>query len=155
MATDDNALSVTQYIAAPPAHVWDVMTRRIEEWWCPVPWRAQFIVQDWRAGGSTQVVMHGPEGERHEHGGIFLEVTPGVRFVSTDALMLDDKGQFIPSGPFMVGCWEIAGEGDGTRYTATARHWTQEAMQSHADMGFTEGWQACAVQLAALCEQSA
>ena len=61
-------------------------------------------------------------------------------------------GDFTPAGPFMIGFWEIAPEGDGTRYTARARHWTEEAMQQHQEMGFVEGWGVCADQLAAICE---
>ena len=28
-------LSVTRLIAVPPEKVWEIMTERIEEWWCP------------------------------------------------------------------------------------------------------------------------
>lgn len=31
--SDTNELSVTRYIAAPPAKVWEVMAERQEEWW--------------------------------------------------------------------------------------------------------------------------
>lgn len=151
-ATDPHELSVTAYIAAPPGTVWDAMTRRQPEWWCPRPWRAEIIEQDWRAGGRSAMVMLGPEGERHEHDGIFLEVTPGVRFVSTDAAVIGADGRLMPQAPFMIGGWEIAAEGDGTRYTAWARHWSAEARDQHAAMGFADGWQACAEQLKALCE---
>ncbi|MBA4766400.1 MAG: SRPBCC domain-containing protein [Porphyrobacter sp.] len=147
-----NELSITRFIAAPPEKVWEVMVNRQEEWWCPVPWRAEFLVQEWRAGGRNSVMMHGPEGEQHPHEGIFLEVTPDVRFVSTDAFVVDEAGQYMPKGPFMVGCWEISPEGDGTRYTATARHWDEDAAKRHAEMGFEQGWGACADQLKALCE---
>ena len=52
----------------------------------------------------------------------------------------------------MIGIWEIEPEGTCTRYTARARHWTEEAAKQHADMGFEDGWGACADQLVALCE---
>lgn len=52
----------------------------------------------------------------------------------------------------MIGIREIAPEGDGTRYTAHARHWTAEARQHHEDIGFEHGWNACADQLKGLCE---
>jgi uncharacterized protein YndB with AHSA1/START domain len=149
-------LSVTRFIAAPPASVWVIMTERQEEWWCPLPWKTEVVAQDWRAGGGTHVIMRGPDGEVHSHKGIFLEVVPGVRWSATDAFELDDSGRYIPTGPFMVGTWAIAAANeagvDGTRYTATARHWTEEAHNSHKDMGFEAGWMACADQLAALCE---
>lgn len=141
-------LSVTTFIDAPPAKVWDAMANRREEWWCPRPWRAEFVVDERRPGGRSDVVMHGPDGERHPHGGIYLAFEEGRRWVTTDAI----TGDFQPSGPFMIGIWEIAAEGAGTRYTATARHWTEEARQSHKDMGFEEGWGECARQLKELCE---
>lgn len=150
--TNGWALSVTRHIAAPPQKVWHAMTERQMEWWCPLPWRAEVVEQDWRAGGITSVVMRGPEGEVHPHSGIFLEVVPGVRWVSTDAVARADDGSWMPAEPFMIGCWEIAAEDGGTRYTATARHWTEDAARRHAEMGFTDGWGACADQLKALCE---
>lgn len=142
------ALTIERRIAAPPAKVWQIMTERQTEWWCPKPWHAEIIEQDWRAGGRSAMVMKGPEGEEHPQEGVFLEVTPGVRFVSTDAFHQGWK----PAGPFMVGIWEIAPDGDGTLYRARALHWTEEAMASHADMGFEQGWNACTDQLQALCE---
>lgn len=145
-------LSVTRFIAAPPERVWQVMTERMAEWWCPAPWRVELTDMDWRAGGRCNMIMRGPDGEEMPNDGIFLEVVPGVRWSATDACVLDGDGRYIPAGPFMVGTWEIASEGEGTRYTATARHWTEDAHNSHKDMGFEAGWMAAADQLAALCE---
>ncbi len=141
-------LSITRVIAASPAKVWDVMVNRQAEWWCPRPWRAEVVAQERRAGGRASITMHGPDGEVMPHEGIFLAWDEGRRFVSTDAVTAD----FQPAGPFMIGIWEIVPEGDGTRYTASARHWTEEAMRQHAEMGFEAGWNACADQLQALCE---
>jgi uncharacterized protein YndB with AHSA1/START domain len=152
MTQDNNELSVTRLIAAPPAKVWQVMTERQTEWWCPVPWRAEVLEQDWRAGGRAAMVFKGPNGEEMPQDGIFLEVTPGVRFVTTDACVRNANGDWSAAGPFMIGIWEIEPEGDGTRYTARARHWREEDRKTHEEMGFIEGWQACAEQLAAICE---
>lgn len=143
-----NELSVTRYIAADPAHVWDVMANRQAEWWCPVPWRAEFELLEKRAGGVSLVVMYGPEGEVHRHDGFVLAWDEGKRYAFTDAI----KPDLMPDGPFMIGIWSIEAEGDGTRYTAVARHWTEEAMANHRDMGFEQGWGACADQLKSLCE---
>ena len=154
MTEDLNELAVDIFIEAPPKKVWDIMTTRQEDWWCPKPWRTEIIELDWRAGGRTAMVLRGPNaGEEHVLEGIFLEVTPGVRFVSTDAVATGGAdGNWTPQAPFMIGIWELAAEGNGTRYTARARHWTAEASKEHLDMGFIDGWQACAEQLTVLVE---
>ena len=149
--SNHHELSITRHIAAPPAKVWEVLAERQNEWWCPTPWRAEVDKQDRRPGGVCKMTMYGPDGEVIPQDGIYLAFDEGRRFVTTDAIV----GEFEPSGPFMIGMWEIAPEGDGTRYTARARHWTEEAKQQHADMGFTEGWEACAQQLATICEREA
>jgi len=141
-------LSVTRYIAAPPAAVWDAMVNRQEEWWCPRPWRVEIVAQDRFPGGRSAMIMRGPDGEEMPHDGIMLAWDEGRRFASTDAIV----GDLEPSGPFMIGIWDIEPEGEGTRYTARARHWSDEARQQHEEMGFVQGWEACAAQLAELCE---
>ncbi len=143
-------LSVTRFIAAPSATVWDVLANRQEEWWCPKPWRVEVGRQDRRPGGVSEMTMYGPDGEVAPQRGVYLAYDEGRRIVSTDAITIADD--FTPAGPMMIGFWEIAPEGDGTRYTARARHWTEDAMKRHEAMGFVEGWGACADQLAALCE---
>lgn len=146
-------LSVSILIDADPAAVWQVMTDRMTEWWCPKPWTMTIDEMELKTGGRCAMTMHGPEGETHPSDGLFLEVVPGRRFVTTDAVMRDDGGRLCPTGPFMIGGWEIEPEGQGTRFTGWARHWTEEAKQQHEEMGFTPGWSAVAQQLKALCEQ--
>jgi uncharacterized protein YndB with AHSA1/START domain len=141
-------LSVTRYIAAPPAMVWDAMVNRQEEWWCPRPWTVEITAQERFPGGRSAMIMRGPNGEEMPQDGIILAWDEGRRFAATDAIV----GDLEPSGPFMIGIWEIAPEGDGTRYTARARHWSDEARAQHEEMGFVQGWEACAAQLAQLCE---
>jgi len=147
--SDNTELSVTTFIAAPPAKVWDVLTNRMEEWWCPKPWSVTIDEMDRRPGGRCAMTMHGPDGQTMPNEGIFLAWDEGHRFITTDALTGPD---FDPAGPFMVGFWEIEPEGNGTRFTGRAKHWTAEACQQHEEMGFTEGWGTVAQQLKELCE---
>jgi len=142
-------LSVTRHIAAPPDKVWDVMANHIEQWWCPKPWRAEFETLERRAGGASHCTMYGPDGEVHPHPGLVLAWEEGRRFALTDAIV----GDLEPAGPFMIGIWEIEAEDGGTRYTATARHWTKDAQAQHMEMGFEQGWGACADQLASLSQK--
>ncbi|WP_347304032.1 SRPBCC domain-containing protein [Croceibacterium sp. TMG7-5b_MA50] len=145
---DSNELSVTRFIAAAAATVWDVLANRQAEWWCPVPWSVEITAQERRAGGRCAMVMRGPAGEEVPTEGVYLAWDEGRRIVSTDAF----TGDWQPAGPFMTGIWEIEPEGTGTRYTARARHWTAEARDQHLAMGFEPGWNAVADQFKALCE---
>ena len=147
--TDENLeLSVTRLIEAPVATVWTTATERLAEWWCPKPWIAEMVALEWRPGGRSAMLMHGPKGEEMPYEGVFLEVSPGRRFVFTDAF----RTGWHPQGPFMVGTMEFAEEGGKTRYTGSARHWTRDAFDRHKAMGFEEGWTVVAEQLAALAE---
>lgn len=142
-------LSVERVIDAPTEVVWRVWTERTEEWFCPKPWRIELIAQELRPGGRSAMVMKGPNGEEMPQEGIFLEVVPGRKIVSTDAF----HAGWVPAGPFMVGIWEFEPiEGGRTRYRASARHWTDEAHDQHQAMGFEAGWGAVAAQLAELAE---
>lgn len=149
MGDETYELSVTRLIDAPVETVWAIAIGRLAEWWCPRPWTVELVEQDWRAGGRSAMIMHGPNGEAMPQEGVFLEVTPGRRFVFTDAFTAGWK----PTGPFMVGTIEVADEGGRTRYTGTARHWTRKAYDQHREMGFEQGWGVVADQLAALVEQ--
>lgn len=144
-------LSVTRHIAATPEAVWKIMTERLTEWWCPRPWTTEVIEQDWRSGGRSATLMRGPNGEESGGDGIFLEVTPGKRFVFTDAVS-HVNGKWMPQAPFMIGGMEISPEAGGTRYYAWSRHWDEAAYKRHEEMGFVGGWQAVAEQLAELAE---
>ena len=144
----EHELSVTRLIDAPVDLLWPVATERLVEWWCPRPWTAEIVEQDWRPGVRSAMIMRGPEGETNPVEGVFLEVTPNRRFVFTDAF----KVGWIPQTAFMVGSFEFADEGGKTRYTASARHWTAEAMAQHETMGFADGWGKAADQLTELVE---
>ncbi|MBX8855386.1 hypothetical protein HCH45_15430, partial [Sphingomonas melonis] len=69
-------LSVERHIEAPVAHVWKTMIDRFEEWFCPLPWRAEAREIAWRPGGRSLVVMHGPNGEEILNEGIILDFQP-------------------------------------------------------------------------------
>lgn len=144
-------LSIARLIDAPVDAVWRAWTEHLDEWFCPPPWRAELIEQELRAGGRSVIVMHGPDGETNRLEGVILEVVPQRRIVSTDALTAD----WTPQGPFMVRLDAFAEEGGRTRYTATARHWTEEARAQHAAMGFETGWGLSADQLEAVAKRLA
>jgi uncharacterized protein YndB with AHSA1/START domain len=136
-------LSIERLIDAPVAAVWRAYTDHLAEWFCPRPWTVEVIAQELRPGGRSALIMRGPNGEESPAEGVYLEVVPERRVVFTDAF----AAGWQPQGPFMVGTMEFTPEGDRTRYRAGARHWTAEARDQHAAMGFETGWSTVADQL--------
>lgn len=122
----------------------------LQQWFVPRPWTISKVEQDLRPGGASLVVMRDPDGNEYPNPGVFLEIVPNRKIVMTDAF----SAGWEPAGkPFMVAevTFEDAGHGK-TRYRAVARHWTEESKQAHVQMGFHEGWGACARQLEELAK---
>ena len=139
-------LTFTRTINAPRALLWECWTTpaHIKNFFVPKPHSVDSCEIDLRVGGKFNTVMI-VEGHRMENEGVFLEVVEGERLVFTDAY---SEGWKPAVDPFMTAIVEFADDGNGgTTYTATARHRTPEARQSHEDMGFFDGWGTVATQL--------
>jgi uncharacterized protein YndB with AHSA1/START domain len=147
MATHE--LVLTRLIDADPMDVYRCWTEPelMKQWFTPRPWTTPVIENDVRPGGSSFILMRGPEGEEHPNRGVYLEVDPGRKLVTTDAY----TEAWVPSEkPFMTAILTFEPEGGQTRYTAIARHWTAEDRQAHEQMGFHEGWGKATDQMEAL-----
>jgi uncharacterized protein YndB with AHSA1/START domain len=145
-------LWVERYIDAPPEIVFKVWNERLEEWWAPKPWTTMVIEQDFRPGGRSAMIMSGPDGATTPPmEGVFLEVIPNHSIVFTNAF----TAGWIPQTPFIVSFFTFTPEGQGTRYSAGARHWDEAAQKQHEAMGFIQGWTIVAGQLPVLAEAEA
>lgn len=144
---DGLTLEITRVIEAPRHVVWRCWTDPdlLKQWFCPKPWSVPEADFDLRPGGRMNTVMAGPEGERFENEGIFLEIVEGVRLTFTDAFSED----FVPRpNPFMTGYVELSDLPDGrTRLVWGARHANEADREKHLQMGFEEGWKAVSRQL--------
>ena len=69
--------------------------------------------------------------------GVYLEVVSGTKLVFTDGYLPGWEPN--PNNFFTaIITWETLPTGK-TRYTARVLHWTKEACEKHAAMGFAEG----------------
>jgi len=148
--SDERELVLTRIIDAPAEKLFRCWTdpELMKQWFTPKPWKTVDVRTDLRAGGSSYVLMEGPEGQQFPNYGVYLEVVPNRKLVFTDAFTEAWK----PSQkPFMVATVTFEDLGEGrTLYTARAAHWTVEDLKTHEQMGFHEGWGAAADQLAEL-----
>ncbi len=121
----------------------------LKQWFAPKPRTIKSVDNDFRPGGRSAFVMASPEGEEYPNAGLYLDVVPNKKIVTTDAVTPD----FEPSGPFMIAEVTFEDLGNGkTKYCAVARHWTEETMKQHAQMGFKEGWMQTARQMEELAK---
>jgi len=148
--TARHELVLMREIDAPREKIFRAWTdpELLKQWFCPKPWGVSHAELDVRTGGSSVIVMTGPNGEVVDNRGVYLEVVPNEKIVFTDAF----KTAWVPSEkPFMTGIVLLEPLGDGkTKYTAMARHWTEEDKKTHEAMGFHEGWGAATDQLTEL-----
>ncbi len=143
-------LTLTRVIDSPPEKLYRCWTEPelLRQWFCPKPYTVSHAELDVRPGGASRIVMRSPEGEEIPCPGVYLEIVPNQKIVTTDAY----TSAWEPSEkPFMTAIVTFEDLGDGrTRYTAVARHWNEEDKKSHEAMGFHEGWGKAADQLAEL-----
>ena len=148
-SSNSRELSLTRLIDAPREKVFKAWTdpELLKQWFAPLPWTTPYAELDVRPGGTSLVVMRGPDGNEFPNPGVYLEVVENERLVVTDAYT---KAWEPSAKPFMTLILTFENEGGKTRYTARVLHWTVADREAHEKMGFHEGWGQCADQLTAL-----
>ncbi|MFX7949421.1 SRPBCC domain-containing protein, partial [Acinetobacter baumannii] len=81
-------LEIRRVLNAPLDKVWEAWSKaeNLKQWFCPVPWTVPVAEMDLRPGGRFYTQMAGPNGERSDNEGVFLEVVPHERITFTNAL---------------------------------------------------------------------
>jgi uncharacterized protein YndB with AHSA1/START domain len=145
----DRELVLTRIIDAPREKVFKAWTdpELLKQWFAPAPWTTPAAQTDVRPGGSSLIVMRGPDGNDFPNSGVYLEVVKNERLVFTDAYT---KAWEPSEKPFMTVILTFEDEGGKTKYTARVQHWTVADRETHEKMGFHQGWGQCTDQLAAL-----
>ncbi len=145
-------LIIERTVETPIELVWAAWTepKHLVHWFTPAPWKTIECDIDLRPGGLFRTVMLSPEQTKHENPGSYLEVIPFKKLVFTDAFLPD----YRPSAnPFFCAMLFFEVSGNGTKYTAIARHKNIEDCKKHNDMGFHDGWNAALDQLVAYMKQ--
>ena len=147
-------LEIERIVDLTPAQIWRAWTEEtsLKVWFCPRPWSVPEAELDVRPGGIFRTVMAGPDGERVDNVGTYLEVVPESRLVFTSLLLPGFRPAPVgEGGPHFTGVIEITPQGDGrTHYRARAMHPDAASRDQHAAMGFEPGWNAALDQLVEL-----
>lgn len=142
VAASDRELVLTRHFDAPRELVWKVWTepKHMEAWFGPRGFSTRVKKLDLRPGGVSSYVMVGPDGKEYPGSGVFKEIVPLQKIVSTDGFGDDfPEGMDVPQGEMVV-TTTFEDEGTGTKLTIRIMHASVEDRRKHEAMGVGEGW---------------
>ena len=95
-ATADREIVITRVIAAPRELVFEAFTeiRHLAQWWGPDGFTTTTRSFEFRAGGSWDFVMHGPEGTDYQEWVTWTEIVPPDRISLVHGESRDDPNAF-------------------------------------------------------------
>jgi uncharacterized protein YndB with AHSA1/START domain len=146
-------LVLERVVDVPKELVWQCWTvpEHLMPWFCPKPWLTTECNIDLRPGGKFRTVMRGPNGEKQDNTGCFLEIIPNERLVWTAALGTGFRPNAMGEHDFpftaVISLETVAG---GTKYTAHVMHSIEADAKKHAEMGFHGGWGSALDQMVAM-----
>lgn len=121
------------------------------KWFCPPPWKVTECRIDLKPGGEFFTLMQGPNGEKMENHGCYLEVIDNKKLVWTG--MMTAGFRPASSGPMgfnFVAHLHFAKTKSGSHFKAILMHTSEEDRKKHEQMGFQDGWGIAYNQLAKL-----
>jgi uncharacterized protein YndB with AHSA1/START domain len=134
---------ITRVFDAPLELVWKAWTdpQHVAQWWGPRGFTTTVTELDLRPGGRWRYCMRGPEGTEHPVKGVFEEVVPKARIVTSNKFDDDFKHPTVtdlPSG--LVTMYLFEDLGHQTRLTLRLLHPSVDDRRKHESMGVVAGW---------------
>ncbi|MEH1803616.1 MAG: SRPBCC domain-containing protein [Nostoc sp.] len=142
-AQSEREIVITRIFNAPRELVFQVWTdpKHVAQWWGPKGFTTRVTELDLRPGGKWRYVMIGPDGTEYPVKGVFREIVPLERIVTSDEF---DEGfekivnADLPRGIVMTAIFEdLAGK---TKLTLQIMHESVEDRFKHEQMGVIAGW---------------
>ena len=112
MATEiknKDILTITRIFDAPRDLIWKAWTnpKLLKLWWGPKDFTSPVANIDLRVGGKYLNCMRGPDGKDYWSTGVYREIAPRERIVTTDSFA-DEKGNIVPASEYgMTGDWPL------------------------------------------------
>lgn len=139
----DREIVITRVFNAPRELVFKVWTdpQHIAQWWGPKGFTTRVTELDLRPGGKWRYVMIGPDGKEYPVKGVFREIVPLERIVTSDEF---DEGFEkvinidLPRGMVVTAVFEDLDS--KTKLTLQIMHESVEDRRKHEEMGVIEGW---------------
>ncbi|MEO0827787.1 MAG: SRPBCC family protein [Cyanobacteria bacterium J06642_9] len=132
---------ITRVFNAPRELVFQVWTEpdHIAQWWGPKGFTTRVTELDLRPGGTWRYVMTSPEGKEYPVKGVFREIIPPERLVTTDRFDgVSEQGADLPQEMVTTAAFEDLG--NQTKLILTTTHPSVEERRKHEEMGAIGGW---------------
>jgi uncharacterized protein YndB with AHSA1/START domain len=144
--TGEKDIVITREFAAPRQLVWDVWTtpKHLEKWFGPKGFNTRVETLEFRVGGRSSYIMVGPDGTEYPAVGVFKEIVPIEKIVSTDEWgegyeeLAAKKHIDLPQGMVLTALFNDLGE--RTKLTLITTHQSVEDRKKHEEMGVVDGW---------------
>lgn len=149
--TTDEGLTIERIFDASPQLLWQAWTepQHFKRWYGPQGIECHVCEIDLRAGGSHLFGLQMPDGNDYYTTGVYQQVDPVERFVTTDS-MSDANGNVVPPSSYgMPGedplelllsvTFEDLGNGR-TKQTLTQTGWPDPAMAQGAGGGWSQAF---------------
>ncbi len=139
----DREIIITRVFNAPRELVFKVWTepKHIEQWWGPKGFTVRVPELDLRPGGRWRYVMVGPDGTEYPIKGVFQDIAPPERVVTSDEF---DEGfdqvinAELPQGIMVTALFEALN--GKTKLTLQIMHASVDDRRKHEAMGVIGGW---------------
>ncbi|WP_440950746.1 SRPBCC domain-containing protein [Methanosphaerula subterraneus] len=156
---DKSAIHIIRVFDAPRDLVWKAWTEPalVMRWWGPAGYTSPFCAIDLRVGGKYLYAMRSPEGQDFWSTGVFHEIVPMERIITTDSFS-DEQGNIVPASYYgMSGDWvpeapvTITFEGENGRTRLTLRY--EGIPPGQMSDQATAGWNESLDKLAGVLEE--
>lgn len=140
----EKEIILSRIFEAPRKLVWKAWTdpKCVEGWWGPEGFTTRVESVDFRVGGQSRYIMVGPDGTEYPVEGVFREIVPFERIVTTDDFGEEYRAasvEELPEGIILTILFEEI-ETNRTRLTLEIAHPNAEERRKHEAMGVVDGW---------------
>jgi uncharacterized protein YndB with AHSA1/START domain len=138
----DREVVLTRVFDAPRSLVFDALTKPelLKRWFGPRGWSLAICEIDLKVGGAWRSVLRGPGGKEMGMRGVYQEIVPPERFVSTESFD-DYPGESLNT---LV----LVAQGGKTTLTVTVQYVSQEIRDAGIKSGMEHGAAECYDKLA-------
>lgn len=134
-------LVIERNFDASPEQVWKAWTEPeyLDQWWAPLPWRAETKSMNFSAGGRWLYAMVGTNEERQWCCVDYTRIDEGKSF-DTIGAFCDEHGNRNNEMPEMKWNLRFADSGTGTKVTIEVSFNSEADLEKIIEMGFQEGF---------------